>query len=652
MRKIILTLSAAFAIASTAFADKKNDPVLLTIDKHPVTVSEFDYLYQKNNAQQTSVQTVDEYLPMFINYKLKVADAEDAGIDRTEAFNNEFQGYVRELSEPYLTDNDALEAIYHDIYNRYNEDVEVSHIMLDAGFGKANRAKQRALLDSLRTAIIDGQADFGDIADQYSIDPAAQHNHGHMGYIAVGRFPYTFEDAAYETPVGQISPVIETPFGIHIVKVDNRRPSRGEVKARHILILNRTRTPEEDASCKQRIDSIYNLLQEGADFADLARRMSEDPGSAQRGGDLDWFGTGMMVPQFEAVAFALDNNEMSEPFKTDYGYHIIQTLDHRGVPAYETVRDNIARMVARDERRNIPMQSRIRSLSEQYNVATDDQLIAATISAIESTGGLSAETLTAYRTDSRPVVNIDNGKSTVTLGELFSTLPDQPASLTAEMIIDAINQRLDAVRNDAILEYERQNLVNSNPDYRNLLNEYRDGMLLFEISDRNVWTKAKEDRDGLENFFNSHRDRYTNWTAPKFKGFIIFATNDSTLRLAKDYLDTHELTRQEVGDSLRSQFGNQIKVERVLAAKGDNPIIDGIAFGGNRPEPTSRWAYYFAYDQKVVDQPEEAADVRGAVTADYQAQLEEQWLADMNRRHKVKVNKKVLNAYKKQLGQQ
>ncbi len=225
------TLFSVALIAATflSAAAKEEDPELMTVNGKSVPLSEFEYLYQKNNSQQLQPQSLDEYVDMFVTYKLKVADAEAAGLDTLESFKREFNGYRNELARPYLHDTETEERLINESYSHMQEEVDVSHIMLSLGMNPEEVRAQKDRLDSIRTEILAGNASFEDMALQFSIDRAAKRNQGHMGFITANQYPYTFETAAYQTAPGEISPVIETPFGYHIVKVNGKRPARGQV---------------------------------------------------------------------------------------------------------------------------------------------------------------------------------------------------------------------------------------------------------------------------------------------------------------------------------------------------------------------------------------------------------------------------------------
>lgn len=647
MKKVILSLAvAALGGLSLSAGAKDTDPVLMTVNNKPVKLSEFEYLYQKNNAQQLTIQPIEEYLDLFVVYKLKVADAEAAGIAENDAFVNEFAGYRRDLSEPYLTNQAVRDSLVRNIYERMKSEVDVSHIMVEIPFSAADKVQKKAFLDSLRSEIIAGNADFNTVADTYSIDPGVRKNHGHMGYIVAGMFPYTFEDAAYDTKVGDISPVIETPFGYHIVKVNGTRPAQGQVKVQHILKFTRGLNDEDIAKKKAQVDSIYTLLKNGADFDDMARRESDDTGSARNGGNLDWFSTGRMVPEFEAASFALANGEVSEPFSTAYGYHIVKRLDWKQIDSFEDLSVNINAMIDRDERQFIPVKAKTRELRAKYNTTINSKTAEEVRNLITANGQLDSALVARLAKDERVIISLSGDNGDITVGDVFEALPQHFNSLGAADANALIADRLETLADEAAIEAERDNLALENVDYRNLLNEYRDGMLLFEISDRNVWTRSKTDKEGINAYFNANKAKYTNWTAPKFKGYVVFATSDSIREAAQNYLAANNIDNDKLIETLRKEFDKNVKVERVLAAEGDNAIIDGLAFGKPAPTPAGKWAFYFAHNGKIIDQPEEVADERGLVTTDYQNILEDEWVKSLKKKYPVKINKKVLKQYK------
>ncbi len=310
MKKGLISLSVLLGAAVMAQAKGPADPVLMTVGGKPVTLSEFEYLYHKNNAQQSTPQDIEEYLKLFIPYRQKVAAAEDMGLDKAPAFEKEFDTYRRDLAAPYMVDKAVEDSILAAQYERMKEEVDVSHIMVFFQSPGKTLEQKKALMDSLLTCIEAGEP-FDSLAMKYSGDANSARNGGRMGYIMANRFPAAFEDAAYTVAVGGHSGVIASPVGYHIVKVNDRRPARGQVLVEHILRLTRGKSPEEAQAQKHYIDSIYTMVKNGASFEAVAAAESEDPGSASQGGRLPWFGAGQMVPQFEEVAFSLADSTIS-----------------------------------------------------------------------------------------------------------------------------------------------------------------------------------------------------------------------------------------------------------------------------------------------------------------------------------------------------
>lgn len=637
-KPFIISALACAAILS-ASASKNADPVLMTINGKDVRQSEFEYLYHKNNLQQLAPQSIDEYIEMFIVYKLKVADAEAAGLHQTDAFTKEFNGYCAELSRPYLRDSIVEKRLIEEAYARMATSRKVSHIMLPLGSTYDEKEANRMKLDSIRTAIVNGSADFGEMAVRYSSDRSARVNNGSMGYINVNSYPYPFEKTAWETPVGEISPVIEdAPFGFHIIRVEDERPNPGKVEARHILKLTNGLSEEEGAAKKAQIDSIYNLLASGGDFDAIARAESEDPGSAANGGRLGWFGPGEMVKEFEDAAFGLKDGGISAPFKTAYGYHIVQTLAHRGIGTLAEESERIKAAISRDMRSVMPETERLTQLKAELGVKIDSTGLMQARSRM--TGDSPAEQLKSLQTDNTLIATV--GNRTISIGDVINYIPSNVLE-GANDAFTVLNSGLENKINETVVEETRKNLAENNSEYRNLTNEYRDGILLFEISNRNVWERSASDTEGLQKFFSANRAKYT-WDKPHYKGYVIFATNDSIAGEAQKYLAANQVENDSLVSVMRANYGRNIKIEKVVTGKGENAIVDNVAFNGERPEAPGRWTAWFGYAGRVIDAPEEANDVRGTVASDYQQLLESEWIKALRKKYKVKLNKKALKA--------
>lgn len=641
MKKLLVSASVTAAAVLAFAAVGNDDPVLMTVNGKPVHKSEFEYLYHKNNSQQLQPQTIDEYLQMFIDYKLKVADAEAAGLDTTASFRTEYNNYRDELAGPYLTDSTVMSELLEEAYRHMLEDVKVAHIMLPLSHNAQENTATLALADSLYNVVSNGDENtWNEIAQKYSVDRGTSLKGGLMGWLPVNRFPWPFEKAAYDTPVGKISKPVNSGYGFHLVKPVARRASRGEVKAQHILKLTRGLTPAQADSVKAVVDSIYNVVKAGADFSDVARRESQDPGSAQRGGELDWFGSGIMVAEFDSVAFALPESAISEPFATAYGYHIVKNLGHRPVASFEDLKGTLSAAVTNDERGLQPRSSFIAGLLKDFNGKVLEDGLDEVKELIQNNGGYDSVALAQLEVSNIPVFEIAGKQYPVSsvMPTVASTASKDAAN--ARMLIATATRN--ALEKQAV-EMQKDRMLVSNPEYRNLVNEYRDGILLFDISNLNVWEKASKDKSGLENYFKQNRAKYQ-WEKPKYKSFIVFAATDSVMQQAKQYVDSlgSNYDADNFVTNMRDRFGRNVRVERVMAGEGDNVISDYLFFNGPKPELDKlTWQYFFPVGQRLVEQPEEAIDVRGAVTTDYQNKLEQEWLKQLRKKYKVKIDKKV-----------
>ncbi len=635
MKKILLSvLAAATVIAAGAKGKAAKDSVLMTVDGVPVTLSEFEYLYNKNNDQQLDNQTLEEYLEMFKVYKLKVAEARHQRVDTTAAFQREFKGYRAELVAPYLRDTLVDRQLVDEAYAHMLESVKINHMMVDPD--------KKALADSLRALLVANPSDFDALAARYSTDPSFRQNGGHYGYINAGQFPYEFEEGVYNTPVGQFSEVITTRFGNHLVQVLDRRPNAGEVSASHILI---TFAPGADATsdpaAKERIDSIYNALRGGADFAELARQVSTCPSAAQ-GGDLGKFGPGRMVPEFETVVYALADGEYSEPFTTRFGWHIAKRTGSYPIADKATLEPTIRRAIEHDERSRRAIDAKVAALKVEYGSKVIPSGLDRIRSLVASSGSF-ANATAELKADNTPLIVVAD--STVTVADFMEPLPRLvPGVDEVTQLTEMVNGRLDEVT----LTYEDHRLESKYPELRNLVNEYRDGMMLFEVSNDNVWNVPTSDPEGLENYFRANREKYSTWTEPRFKGYVIYATTDSLLQEVEKFLTEKKPAAANVGDELKAAFPRNIKIERVILPQGKNAIVDYLGFNGPRPDLNNerRWKVFTSYMGRVIDQPEEAADCRSAVSTDYQQELEARWIDQLKARYPVKVDKKVLKKVK------
>ena len=632
-------LISSLLLGTAILAIAKGDPVLMTINGKDIKLSEFEYLYHKNNQQQVEKETLEQYVDRFVLYKQKVADAEAAGIDTTDLFIREFEGYQKDLAAPYLVEDTSYHwQMVAEAYERYKKEIDIDHFMLPLGNTPAETQSALNRMDSIRNCVLAGEK-WDELAAKYSSDPSKARNHGHYGYISAGMFPYSFENEVYGTAVGEVSKPFKTQFGVHMVRVNNMR-DRDDVHAKHILkLFPQNATEEQKAECKHKMDSIYALLKAGVNFEEMAKAESQD-GSARNGGELGWFGRGRMVKPFEDVAFALADGEISEPFATQFGYHVIKKVAH-GVAPLNEIRTGLENAISRDERAGLIKERRITDLKNKYNYRLNpdfEKMLNTQLAA----GYDSAFVANNIKGNKMSMFTF-GGKHSATVGELMPHINPKSRFATADDAKAYVLSCVEPVAEKALTDYHARELVKSNPDYRNLLNEYRDGMMLFEISNRRVWKAASKDTVGLENYFNEHRADYT-WDEPRFKGIILSAKNDSVLDLVK--ADIQRMAADTLTEALHQKYGTDIRMERMVVKKGENNLADYLAFHeGDKPERKG-YESFMILEGGVIAQPEEMADVRGAVTSDYQDVLEQRWKEELAVKYPAKINQKVLKQVK------
>ncbi len=633
--------AAIFALAMTA-----KDPVIMTVNGVDVPKSEFEYLYGKNSQQQLSQQPLEEYVEMFKLYKMKVEDAKAEGIDTTASFRKEMEQYRRDLAAPYLADSTYLDKLLKETYDRASREVEANHIMLFKSQNSAENAVKKQRMDSIRQALLSG-ADFAELAAKLSEDRGSSQRGGYMGYITAQQYPYAFEIAAYTTPEGEISGIVESPVGYHVLKGGKSRPARGKIQAAHILKMAQGNDPEINAKARHQIDSIYGIVKaDPSKFSDLATRFSDDRGSARQGGMLPWFGSGEMVAEFDSVAFSMPDNSISEPFRTAFGWHIINRIASRPIPSMAQMKPEFLARVTnpQDDRYVLVRDNQSARLADIHKGKVNDKVLDSMRSYVLANGidSLFYERYDKNQEGGATVFTIDGKKIAASefVGAMKNVMQVNP-----DAAIRIFNNNFDTFYNSSLVDAEIARLEREEPDYRNLLHEYVDGSLLYEVSVKKIWDKAAKDTEGLKNYFESNRSNYK-WSVPHAKGYLVQAVNDSVAGKVKEMAAT--IGRDSLVNTIRKVFHGKAAIEKVLVEKGTNSMVDHLLFEGPETKPAKKaFTTFFMIDPRVITAPEEYTDVRGLVTSDYQNEFQSQWEEELRKKYPVKVNKKVLKSVKK-----
>ena len=542
MRKSLFLIGAPLLYLAGCTASKApetKEPVLFTVAGKPVTTTEFNYVYNKNNSNSdnaASKGSVQEYLELYKNFKLKVTEAEKRGLDTTTAFRKELEGYKEQLAQPYLTEKNVTDQLIKEAYERMKQEVNASHILVNVASDadpKDTLAAYNKIME-LRQRTLAGE-DFNTLARTTSDDPSAKENSGNLGYFTALQMLYPFEKAAFNTPKGQISPPVRTRFGYHIIKVNEVRPAQGEIKVAHIMVRATPGIPKADSVvAKKKIDALYNRVLRKENWDKLTSQFSEDASSATKGGELPWFGTGRMLPSFEEAAFKLTNpGDISKPVQTPYGWHIIKLIERRSLPSYEEMEPYLRSKVAKDSRSELNKAAFLKRIKQENNfqevkAGKDFALSKATDALTNPDWKFTGPEKEA----NQPLFSIKDRQYTVK--DFFTYVQKNPKPVTNASANHALNLLYDSFVTSSLISYERENLETKHLDYRMLVNEYRDGILLFQLMDEKVWSKAIEDTVGLKTFFEQNKENYK-WDT-RADALIISAASKEILDKAQGML--------------------------------------------------------------------------------------------------------------------
>jgi peptidyl-prolyl cis-trans isomerase SurA len=641
-------------IQNSPKAEAEKDLILLTVGGDPVSKAEFEAIYHKNNTKETdqSRKALEEYMDLFVNFKLKVKAAKVAGKDTVKAFQNELKGYRRQLAQPYLTDKQVNEKLVEEAYNRMKKDIRASHILVSVAadaLPKDTLAAYNKII-SFRNRIIKGE-DFESLATKVSEDPSAKQNGGDLGYFSSMMMVYPFENAAYNTPVGQISMPVRTRFGYHILKITDVRDAQGQVRAAHIMV----KVPENAndttvATLEKKIREIYNRVKAGEDFATLASQFSDDRTSGKNGGQLPWFGTGKMVPEFEKVAFSLKNeNDISEPFRSAYGWHIVKLLEKKGMPSFDESKAELKQKISKDSRSEVSRDAVISRIKTESSFNEDVKALDQFVSKVDTSylsGRWNSEVASTMK---KPLFTLGNEQTTQYDFAVFleQNQSKQPNSANVESLV---RKAYDYFKDEKIIAYEDARLESKYPEFRLLMQEYRDGILLFEITDENVWSKALKDTAGLEVFYENNKTNYM-W-GERVNVMIYKCADAKTAKATRKLVEKKEkkgFTTDDILAKINKTSQLNLATDSGIFSKGDNELVDKINWKKGISDDMVNedgTVVFIEVIDVIQPTPKTLLEARGLITADYQSYLEKEWVAKLKKMYKVEINQDVFNSIK------
>ena len=643
---IFLLLATSFI----GFSQKKKD-VLMTINNQNVTATEFEKVFNKNLdlVIDDSQKNVDGYLNLFIDYKIKVMEAYAQGLDKNETYIKEFEKYKDQLSKKYIYDKRVTSELVEEAYQRGLEQIDVDHILIML---ISNTSPQDTLvaynkIKSIRDKAISG-TDFEKLARQYSEEPGVKKSGGKLGYFTVFQMVYNFETAAYNTKVGSVSDIVRTEFGYHIIKVNDRRKMEPKISVSHIMIFDNDKRKNDKA--EEKINEIYAMLMQGESFEKLAKQFSEDKATGIKGGKLKIFGPGnLKAPLFEKAAYGLTKKgEISKPVKSSFGWHVIKLNEKFPIPAFAEIKEDIEKKVENGARARIVTQAINNKILKKYGYKEG-------ASYLPYFNTFVTDSVLQKKWDYVKVPTSEN-KVLFTIGDRNVTFDDFAIFISNKQKLSKrykVKERLFAdyyieFHDKEIVDYYKFKLEEENPEYASILNEYRNGLLIFDVMQKNIWDAAKLDTLGQKAYYERTKKEY-NWKN-RVDAAIVSATNPETAKQAQ------LLLKQESDiDKLKTQLNTDGKVN-VIITKGvfevgghELPKDLDIKMGVSEIYKRDDSSVVVKINEILSPSPKSFEDVKGIVLSNYQNKVEQDWMDELHSKYKVVINKKVLKRVKKEL---
>jgi peptidyl-prolyl cis-trans isomerase SurA len=628
-----------------------NKDILFRVDDEPVYVSEFLRVYNKNLdlVQDESQKDVDEYLSLFTNYKLKLKEAKALELQEKPTYIRELDSYKKQLAKSFITDAKVTDALVEEAYERISNDVKASHILIKipenanpndtlTAYNSILNLRNRALkegFDKVRQEVHNGQTVYGE----------------DLGYFSGFRMVYPFENAAFNTKVGDISQPFRTRFGYHIVYVQDKRESRGERTVAHIMVVEK---PGDSLAEKpeDRIQDIYKKLKQGEDFEALAKQFSDDTNSAPNGGMLAPFSGGQINSnEFESAAFGLnDIGEVSEPFKTQYGWHIVKLYGKKPIASFEEMKPELEQKVKRDERSKLIDEALYTKLKTKYNIPEKQPALTYFTSILNADYFRSTWQLPKDFTADKPLVKIGNKQLTYKdFGDYLVSVQRNTAAKTDFKTL--ASKHYNEFLNTNLVTYQEDNLENENEEYADVVAEYRDGLLLFDLMETTIWNTAKTDSLEIQDYYNSHKNKYL--TLKRVDAIVASSKDQKTLKKVAKLLKKG-MALQQIKALVNSN--DKIDVIFTVDTMGVNhqALPKGFEFNkGISKIYNHNNAFVLVQVKEVFPETQKTLEeAKGLVISDYQAYKEENWLKELAEKYKVVINQEALKNVKAQIKNQ
>lgn len=657
---LTLVLGVISIIAFNPVFAQEKDPVILKVAGEEITKSEFLNVYQKNNVNGEVLdrKSLEEYMDLYINFRLKVKEAESLGMDTMKSFIDELAGYRKQLAQPYLIDESMNMALLQEAYNRKKEDIRASHLLIkvDRNASPDDTLKAYKEIMALRKRAVKGE-DFGKLAVEHSDDLSARDkqmdgktvkgNKGDLGYFTVFDMVYPFETGAYNTKVGEISMPVRTDFGYHLIKVTDRKPALGRVQVAHILMRPPANATAADSTeMNKKTQAVYQRILNGEDFSALAKEFSDDKTTATKGGVLPWFGANRMIPEFiKEVSKLSKPGDLAKPFNSSFGWHIVKLVDKKDIGSYEDNLNDLKQNLARSDRAKKSEDALLSKIKDEYKFSQNQKALSEMYKAVTDSvfsGKWKAEEIKGMN---KTLFTI--GRRSYSQTEFAQWIEKNQHPQSKENINVYVDRMYNNFQNQKLLEYEDSQLEQKYPEFRMLMKEYRDGILLFELTEDKIWSKASKDTTGLLAFYNANKQNYM-WSERADASLYIIKSEDRNIIDKVKDLIKQGLTDNEILEMINNDSTTLVSIDRRKFEKGDNEQVDAIKWekGAMAESVEEGKTIVIRINEVVPPEPKQLNEARGLVTANYQDYLEQQWIKELRAKYPYKVNQEVLSSIK------
>ncbi len=647
-QKILFSGLLIFSLFTLSGAQVPDTAVLFTVAGDPVTVGEFKYMYLKNARQvQGEQQNVKDYLNLYINFKLKVHEAEKEGYDTAAAFRKELAGYRKQLARPYMIEPEIMDSLTREAYEHMKKEVRAHHVLVRIRQQDTTEAWNKIM--EVRKKLLGG-VPFEKMARAVSDDPSAKTNGGDIGYFTAFQLVYPFEQAAYNLPPGKLSMPVRTRYGYHLIRVDTVLPNPGEIEVAHIMVaVPRNASEKQKEAAKEKIYKIYHQLQQGADFAGLAKKMSDDYNTARNGGKLPWFGPGRMIPEFADAAFALKNiGDYTKPIRTPYGWHIIKLLGRKPLGSYDELKPELIKKISKSDRISIAKNIHLGYLKKKYHALADTVWLNQLIKRANVENGRISFPLTQ---EDRSHIILRFKDQKIPFGEFYDYIRKYGfnKNMNASHFVWNGFNNFSAKKLNG---YENAHLEEEYPEFAAIMREYREGMLMFNIMDKKIWSRTVRDTSGLKQFYKVHKKNYL--TPEKMVAFHFILKDQAKLKkVMKDLRRKGEraLSADQLSGKYNAGGKNILTFSRDTIVKKKGTLSDTLTWKKGAMHVIHRKDHVDIYKTIALlpPQPRPLDQIRGVVTSDYQDYMEKEWIKELRNKYPVVIHKNVFAKLEKEL---